>query len=368
MFNHVLLRAETKAGERRTPLIPRHAQDLIEIGIPVWVEASPVRVFPDSDYENAGCSLVPSGTWKHLSPPDRKQTLILGLKELDDENQPLTGHHCYFGHLFKRQKDSRKLLAQFKEGGGTLFDLEYLLDSNGRRLAAFGFWAGYVGAALGLLAWAHRKNRTALGPLRPWSSSADLIQEVKMVLGDRLPQVLITGERGRCGRGAIRLLKDCLPQTALSCWDLAETLTGGPFPEILSHSIWIHAVGNDAILPPFLTEELIQAQINALTLSTVVDVTCDFGNPSHLLPFLDRFTSLEHPVYQKSIGGTELDLIAIDHLPTLLPKESSEDFSTQLYPVLSDFLRSQPNALESWQRSLGFFQHSLNQMPKERAP
>ena len=36
----------------------------------------------------------------------------------------------------------------------TQHDLEYLVDGEQRRVAAFGYWAGYAGAALGLLATA----------------------------------------------------------------------------------------------------------------------------------------------------------------------------------------------------------------------
>ena len=45
-------------------------------------------------------------------------------------------------------------LRRFRDGGGTLYDLEYLTDENGRRMAAFGYWAGYAGAAVSLKAWA----------------------------------------------------------------------------------------------------------------------------------------------------------------------------------------------------------------------
>lgn len=33
------------------------------------------------------------------------------------------------------------MLGRFKQGGGTLYDLEFL-ESNGRRIAAFGYYAG----------------------------------------------------------------------------------------------------------------------------------------------------------------------------------------------------------------------------------
>ena len=54
-----------------------------------------------------------------------------------------------FGHAYKGQPDGQKLLSRFAAGGGILYDLEYLTDETGRRVAAFGYWAGFAGAAFG---------------------------------------------------------------------------------------------------------------------------------------------------------------------------------------------------------------------------
>ena len=44
------------------------------------------------------------------------------------------------------------------KGGGKVLDLEFLTDDNGRRVAAFGRAAGFIGAAVGLLSWAHQQQ------------------------------------------------------------------------------------------------------------------------------------------------------------------------------------------------------------------
>ena len=46
----------------------------------------------------------------------------------------------------------------------------------------------------------------------------------------------------------------------------------------------------------------------------------------------------------------ELDLIAIDHLPSMLPEESSEDFSSQLLGALMELPYGRV-----WQRALELF-------------
>lgn len=51
-------------------------------------------------------------------------------------------------------------------------------------------------------------------------------------------------------------------------------------------------------------------------------------------------------------GSRPLDLIAIDHLPSLLPAESSDDFSSQLLPSL---LEIQDDQTRVWRRAHDLF-------------
>ena len=101
--------------------------------------------------------------------------------------------HIFFGHAYKGQDGAADLLRRFQAGGGSLLDIEYLVDDNGRRLAAFGYWAGYVGAALAVL-----RRRGQLTPLEPLSKSA----LDASLAGGGPPKALVVGALGRCGRGA----------------------------------------------------------------------------------------------------------------------------------------------------------------------
>ena len=49
----------------------------------------------------------------------------------------------------------------FRAGGGALYDLEYLTDDTGRRLAAFGYWAGYAGAGFSELVYLVNVDKVA---------------------------------------------------------------------------------------------------------------------------------------------------------------------------------------------------------------
>lgn len=145
------------------------------------------------EYEAVGCRIAPAGSW--VSAP--ADAVVLGLKELPDGPPDLTHRHVFFGHAYKRQPGAADLLRRFVRGGGALLDLEYLVDDHGRRLAAFGFWAGYLGAALAVLQ--HRGRLQA--PLTPTGKDA-LDETLRPAAGDEEFTALVVGALGRSGRGA----------------------------------------------------------------------------------------------------------------------------------------------------------------------
>jgi saccharopine dehydrogenase (NAD+, L-lysine-forming) len=131
---------------------------------------------------------------------------------------------------------------RFHEGKGTLYDLEFLQEENGRRVAAFGFHAGFAGAAAACLALAKQveSNGGRLGALEPYPNEAELVKEVrakftnvKDILG-RNVRALVIGALGRCGKGAVSFLQKAgLEDADILKWDMAETSKGGPFQELL---------------------------------------------------------------------------------------------------------------------------------------
>ena len=102
------------------------------------------------------------------------------------------------------------MLSRFHRGGGTLYDLEFLTDATGRRVAAFGFHAGFAGAATGALALAMERNGRKLGHLAPFESEQAMLEEVRQALGNnggKGLKALVIGALGRCGRGAVDLFR-----------------------------------------------------------------------------------------------------------------------------------------------------------------
>ena len=134
---------------------------------------------------------------------------IIGLKELPASDTPLPHTHVQFAHCYKQQAGWSSVLGRFYRGGGTLYDLEFLTDANGRRVAAFGYHAGFAGAAAGALAYAAQKTGTKLGSLEPYPNEQAMVTDVKAKLGGEEINIkaLIIGALGRCGRGAVDLFK-----------------------------------------------------------------------------------------------------------------------------------------------------------------
>lgn len=333
-MTEIWIRHETRSTERRTPVVPSDAATLVEAGLHVTVEESPQRAFPLSDYVAAGCATAPAGSWVD-APAD---THVVGLKELPDGPPKLVHRHVMFGHAFKGQVGGKELLARFVAGGGALLDLEYLTDTSGRRLAAFGYWAGYIGAALAVL-----QARGVLPvPVTPWTRAE--LDAMIGAQGDGL-RALVTGALGRSGRGAC----DALVVAGIdpTRWDREETQVLD-HEALLDHDILVNGVLVTKPTPPFLTPELLDGPHR---LSVVADVTVDVTSSLNMLPIYDAVTTWDAPV--RSASG--VDLIAIDNLPSLLPVEASTTFSAELAPQLAVLDSGVP-----WQRCLKTYQEAIS--------
>jgi saccharopine dehydrogenase (NAD+, L-lysine forming) len=250
--------------------------------------------------------------------------LILGVKELPDDGLPLRHRHIMFGHAFKGQGAGAELLRRFREGGGTLLDLEYLTTDTGRRVAAFGYWAGYAGAAVSLLALTAQPGPCP--PVDAWPDQGALLAAMPRFDGDA--SALIIGAKGRVGQGVADLCRSCGISPTL--WDMAETAHGGPFPEILDHTLFFNCILAGPGTPVFVPPATLTAQRK---LRVIGDVACDPDSGYNPVPLYTAATSWATPTIRVAQDPL-LDIMAIDNLPSLLPRESSLDFAGQLLPHL----------------------------------
>ncbi|KAK9897146.1 Formate/glycerate dehydrogenase catalytic domain-like protein [Cystobasidium minutum MCA 4210] len=337
------LRAEKKEFERRSALTPTTARKLIDAGFDISVERDEQRIFDDEEFEKVGCKLVDNWTWEN-APLD---TPILGLKELPVEKTPIRHTHIQFAHCYKQQGGWAEVLDRFIQGHGLLYDLEFLQDENGRRVAAFGFHAGFAGAAaacLALHAQVMSDGKERLGPLEPYPNEDELVNEVKSKFSSvedklgRPVRVLVIGALGRCGRGAVSFFQKAGIKDENICqWDMRETAKGGPFQEIIDVDIFVNCIYLSHKIPHFVDKESIKAAGAKRNLAVIADVSCDTTNPNNPIPLYDINTTFDKPtvdVDTSSSGGPVMTVVSIDHLPTLLPRESSEAFSHDLLPTL----------------------------------
>ncbi|CAA7266621.1 unnamed protein product [Cyclocybe aegerita] len=332
------LRCEKKEFERRAALTPTTSKALIDAGFDIFVERDQQRIFDDSEYEAVGCKLVDNNSW----PSAPTSVPIIGLKELPESTDPLPHTHIQFAHCYKKQGGWSKVLSRFHRGGGTLYDLEFLNDANGRRVAAFGFHAGFAGAAAGALALAAQRKGETLGLLTPYENESAMVNHVKELLGGsgKGVKALVIGALGRCGRGAVDLFRKIgLDEDNILKWDLPETEKGGPFQEILDVDIFVNCIYLTSKIPSFINHESIAAAGKQRRLSVVVDVSCDTTNPFNPIPIYNINTTFDKPTVPVDVGEAKppLSVVSIDHLPTLLPREASEQFSSDLLPSLLEF-------------------------------
>ncbi|HIG26434.1 MAG TPA: saccharopine dehydrogenase [Verrucomicrobiales bacterium] len=349
MSIHIWLRAESKPAEKRSPLTPGDAGILVKAGLRVTVESSNQRVFPASEYAPHGCEVADCQSWFHAD----SDVIVLGLKELPYSDEPLVHRHIYFAHVYKGQSGWGQILNRYVLGRGLLYDLEYLTDENHRRVAAFGYWAGYSGAALALMAWVGQKlnNNPVLLPVESFRNRDELLAKVNASIGTarRVPRVLVIGAQGKSGGGAVQLCRSA--GADVTEWDLKETKMGGPFAEILEFDIMVNCVLVQSKIPPFITSTLLDR--TGRRLGMICDVSCDPYGDQNPLPIYETCTSFANPVIRLPHTPDPLDLIAIDHLPSLLPRESSEDFSRQLLPHLLQLDKMESGV---WQQARNMFE------------
>jgi saccharopine dehydrogenase (NAD+, L-lysine-forming) len=298
-MKRLYLRKETKENERRTPLTPCDCATLIENNYEIQFEPSDTRCYKDEEYESAGC--VPASIDEMDS-----SAIIMGLKEFDmTKTALLNKKHFYFSHAFKGQENSHIIINNFQENGGHIYDYEYIVDENGRRVIAFGYWAGFAGMYLGLLQYADRGAKE-LSP-----TTASEIRDVLRKYGAK-PKITICGARGRCGQGCLELLKlaDITPHICEKEERIPEDT------EIFINAIYL-SPDSTAV---FFDEVSIA---NYERLRVIVDISCDIHAKNNPI-------RLDYPKGWLTKYTDNIDIICIDNLPSLLPKDSSEEFSKKL--------------------------------------
>lgn len=134
------IRRETKnRWECRAPLTPTHVNYLRQKQagkVDFIVQPCTRRVFTNKQYEDVGAQIN-----EDLSGCD----LIMGVKEVPISDLIPNKQFLFFSHTHKGQSYNMPLLRSICDNKITLLDYELLKDESGRRLVAFGAFAGFAG-------------------------------------------------------------------------------------------------------------------------------------------------------------------------------------------------------------------------------
>ncbi|KAG6488659.1 hypothetical protein ZIOFF_049908 [Zingiber officinale] len=128
--------------ERRAPLAPSHCARLLlsgkgQSGVErIIVQPSTKRIHHDSQYEDVGCE---------ISDDLSECGLIVGIKQPKMEMILQDRAYAFFSHTHKAQKENMPLLDKILAERVSLFDYELIVGEDGKRLLAFGKFAGRAG-------------------------------------------------------------------------------------------------------------------------------------------------------------------------------------------------------------------------------
>jgi saccharopine dehydrogenase (NAD+, L-lysine-forming) len=332
----IFLRKEIYENEYRCPLVPNDINILCNYGFTIFVQSSETRCFTNYEFEKAG-AIITDKSWDNFS-----NCLIIGIKELDNIDKLNSHTHVYFSHSYKNQNGANILLQYFKKSNSYLYDLEYFVNEQNKRLIAFGYYAGFIGAGLGLLQYLKKTNGNKLSNLKYWNSSQEIIDNINNYkIPDKI-SICIIGSTGRCGKGAQALfntlginfieLSSQDPKTNLESYDIVVNCICLSKPV----GIWYDYT------TPFYKN------------TVIADISCDYTSLNNPIKLYNNRTTWEEPIFSYN---KLVDIIAIDNLPSLLPSESSAEFSS----ILTDLLLQYNCDLNGyWANNLETFKNKIN--------
>ena len=274
-------------------LTPEGVAALIKAGIRVSVEDGlRCAPLPIDGYAAAGARR----SWPRIAGPRRPHdAIIFGLKELPEDGTPLTHRHIMFGHAFKGQPAGQVLLQRFKAGGGTLYDLEYLVDEDGpprRRLWLLGgLCRGGRGAEM--LGGATARRALRAGRARCPRSAALAGATWRRAGTASRPPPRTDHRRAWPRRHRVPPIFALRWALQVTSWDMAETASGGPFPEVLQHEIFLNCILARPGCPVFVPASAKTDPARKLTV--IGDIACDPTSDFSPIKVYDRATDWDAP-------------------------------------------------------------------------
>jgi len=364
MYKIAIIR-ESRSDDRRAPLVPAHIKELLSTfsDLSISVQPSEHRCFSDQEYEEQGAIIT-----EDLSACK----LVLGVKEIEPDLLIPLKSYMFFSHTSKIQPDNsaaaqgtpgmdkKELLKEILKKKITLIDYENIRDDLSRRYLGFGRFAGIVGCYNSLNLYLETLGQQPMPRAHELNSYEKLKNNIdKRDFGNA--RIIITGD-GRVARGSLEFLKftniqKVLPDeylqysnsSAIFCnlptsvyvsnkdgnvFDLQHFINS---PEMYisvldkympSTSMLISSHYWDPKSPRLFEKKDIEKYNN---LKVIGDITCDVNGsipttsrPSTIIDpyyYIDRTTLQEINQHNQALA-----IMAVDNLPSELPKDSSKEF------------------------------------------
>lgn len=365
-----IIRENKTPPDTRVPLTPKQCAKIIrQHDVEIIVQPSPNRCFTDAEYEAEGLTLS-----ENISDCD----VLMGVKEVKIERLIADKTYFFFSHTIKKQSYNRTLLQTMVEKNIQMMDYEVLKDAKGRRVIAFGRWAGIVGAHNGLWTYGQRTNAFELPRMTDFHDFAEAKEFYTKKL--KLPnlKIVLTGT-GRVGNGSAEVLdamgiRKVKPRefvdeqfdepvyTQLVCKNYAARTADNGFdksefyaepqkyksifaPYAQQADIMINGIYWDNAAPQFFTKE--EMRQDDFKVEVIADVTCDIA-PVASIPSTLYATTIAEPVFgynpktekaEEAYQSNTIDMMTIDNLPNELPRDASENFGSQfMNHVLEELL------------------------------
>jgi len=363
---------ESRNDENRTPLVPEHIKKYKESNpnINFIIQPSNSRCFSDEEYELCGAKIN-----ENLN----ECSIIFGVKEIDPNILINNRTYLFFSHTFKinkQQKNIEKhkkdLLLSILNKKITLIDYENIRGKNGTRCLGFGRFAGIVGCYNTLNLLLKVLGKQSLASAYKINDYERLVLNLKNLYFPKT-KILVTGD-GRVAKGVIELLnqtnikavskkdflekkfdqpifcnletKDYVTNNSSTNFNLEHFINN---PQDYSSSALQYLKETDILIsahywdpssPKIFENEDLKVLQN---LKIVGDITCDINGS---VPTTIRSTTIEEPNYWierytlKEIDENNdgIAVMAVDNLPSELPRDSSTEFSEGIIKEVLPFL------------------------------
>ena len=367
---------EARVDEKRTPFIPNQIQTLISNfpNLKILVQPSKNRCFKDEDYSKVGAKIE-----EDISQSD----IIFGIKEVEISKLIENKTYLFFSHTSKIRNDSgqstqeaaiiykKTLLREVLKKKVTLIDYENIRDEskNAYRYLGFGRFAGIVGCYNTLNLYLKLQKKKLL-PRAFEINSYKKIQKLLSKQNFNKLKILQTGN-GNVAKGSIEILKHAnIKQISLNDYlnkkydeavfcnislkDHVERIDGKDSsyqdymlnPQEYKLKVTNYLCSTDMLITghywePKFPKLFSLNQINKFrNLKIIGDITCDINGS---IPTTTRSTSIAKPYYSFDINSMKeinlsnkgIAVMAVDNLPSELPREASEEFG---HSIMSEVL------------------------------